>query len=212
MVGMDVDPFEEPMDWSYLPAEIVVQVLSYLNEQDRASAAVTCSRWHGLHSHPSLWRHRTFDLGNTAEFHRTCDMLRQYPLGLAFCLKTFEAEYPETARGAHRMHHCKRIQKTMTTFLSRLRGKAQLRTLKLRHFELHRRTWQNRSADLVRSIAWFLRSQARLRWVELQGMNATPEHGLRMFSSLVRRSGANIRVLNIQDYFCSGTSSSTSSS
>ncbi|XP_078588946.1 F-box only protein 39-like [Branchiostoma floridae x Branchiostoma japonicum] len=129
-------------------------------------------------------------------------MLRQYPLKLAFYLKSFEAEYPEIARGAHRMHHCKRIQKTMTTFLSRLRGKAQLRTLKLRHFELHRRTWQNRSADLVRSIAWFLRSQGRLRWVELQGMSATPEHGLRMFSSLSRRSGANIRFLNIQDFFC----------
>ncbi|XP_019635204.1 PREDICTED: F-box only protein 39-like isoform X1 [Branchiostoma belcheri] len=202
MVEMDVDPVEAPVDWSDLPPEIVVQVFAFLSEQDRASAAVTCSRWHALHSHPSLWRYRTFNLGNTAQFHRTCDMLRQYPLNLAYYLKTFEAEYPETARGAHRMHHCKRIQKTMTTFLSRLRGKAQLRTLKLRQFELHRRTWQNRSADLVRSIAWFLCSQGRLRWVELQGMSATPEHGLRMFSSLVRRSGASIRVLNIQDYFC----------
>ena len=50
---------EQP-DWSRLPDDVLVQILSYLPMKDRFNASLTCRAWTEAFDAPLLWQHVTF--------------------------------------------------------------------------------------------------------------------------------------------------------
>lgn len=51
--------FQQP-DWSRLPDDVLVQILSYLPMKDRFNASLTCRAWTEAFDAPLLWQHITF--------------------------------------------------------------------------------------------------------------------------------------------------------
>ena len=102
-------------DWSKMPDIVVIQLLSFLDDEDRNSIARTCRRWSQLFHDPSLWRERYFQFGGGRSSRREAQRvmgfarthgshlqhLRIYCLHPAFCT-------------------CKRFLRTMEEFFSTL--------------------------------------------------------------------------------------------
>lgn len=53
-------PALEQPDWSRLPDDVIVQILSFLSMKDRFSASLTCRAWTEAFDAPLLWQHVTF--------------------------------------------------------------------------------------------------------------------------------------------------------
>ncbi|XP_014665422.1 PREDICTED: F-box only protein 39-like [Priapulus caudatus] len=181
--------------WEQVPNIVLVQVFSRLSDSDRLSASLVCQKWRQIFRYPSLWRTRCFDIsrGHTGEDARAIAFARS----LGPCLKQLYVilNHP-TYIG------CRRAQKTMTSLLSRLYGKAQLAEFVMPHLEMDR-FWKYDSVRdrLFRSLARFLRGQRRLRAFDMSGASVMPSEGYLLLAAVAKNSGATVRDLNIEEYF-----------
>lgn len=49
-------------DWAVLPSVLIVEIYSYLPQEDRLAASFVCRRWRACLFHPSLWSDVTLEL------------------------------------------------------------------------------------------------------------------------------------------------------
>lgn len=73
------------LDWSFLPADSVVQIFSLVNYRDRANLSSTCKTWWAASKHPSLWKgldlhHYKFDVEAALSLASRCNELQKIRL------------------------------------------------------------------------------------------------------------------------------------
>lgn len=97
---------------------------------------------------------------------------------------------------------CKRFQRTMTSFLAHLYGKAKLQTFHINFMEFDR-FWRydKLTKNLITSLTRFLKGQKRLRVFEMANAQLSLTHGCRVLDSLGYGNGDTLEEFDMSDFF-----------
>ncbi|XP_062873399.1 F-box only protein 39-like [Trichomycterus rosablanca] len=200
---------EEEFKWSVLPDVCLRQVFWWLQDADRAQAALVCHHWHHVVRSPSLWRKRTFNFSGHLPWshHSELENGIKYVQSYGSYLENLEVHFIHPLN----TYVTRRFQQIMRTFLAALRKSgACLRSLTIYSMHLNRPAYCNSVRNaLVRSLAFYLRrGGSQLNSLNLTGARFNLPHGIQILEAVAatqhydrigRLSG--LATLNLKDFF-----------
>ncbi|NXG08957.1 FBX39 protein, partial [Sakesphorus luctuosus] len=193
----------EQNSWAHLPDVCLRHVFHWLNDRDRARAALVCKKWSCAMYSGTIWRCRTITVCVDPSRARTMEFQTAlwYTKKFGKYLKHLEIKLLNPCITPY----TKKFQVTMKSLLSHLgKCKSHLKSLSIKYLELDGLVWKNVvRAEFLKNLATFLkRVSKQLDYLNLKGARITLEEGcelLNSLSSLTNRSF--ISEINIEDFF-----------
>nr|XP_006641177.1 PREDICTED: F-box only protein 39 [Lepisosteus oculatus] len=198
---------QETVGWGLLPEVCLRRVFSFLQDCDRARAALVCRHWLRVLHAPELWRARSFVFSGRAAKSRRADFQSAVCYAKTFGrhLETLEIRFTNPVNSLT----SRRFQQTLRTFLAVLRkDNSRLKSLSICCMELDRPAWSRSVRNaLVKSLSIFLRKAGhRLDNLNLRGARLGPLQGCELLESIAHQSGKSaLSKLNIEDFFPQAT-------
>lgn len=181
--------------WNHLPDVAIIEVFKYLNDKDKANAALTCKNWARLFQTPCLWRHRHLDMGG---YKASSNGLRAYQFAEKF---GNYVRYLSISCSHPSYHTTKIFQKAMEDLLFKLR-QSSLIEFELERLELDRFWKYEASRDrLISSLAKFFKGQRCLQIFDMTSAQFPVPGGCRVIEAVGNQSGAKVEYLYIEDFF-----------
>lgn len=184
-------------EWGKLPQVVLVQVFSYLSDNDRLSMSLVCSSWALAFDHPCLWRTRVYHFGSGMS------NMNEGQRAIGFALRHGEHLRRLTIRCDHPTYGtCKKFQRTMTTFLHLLGRRTKLRTLSIPQLYAER-YWRYETirSKLLVSLAYFLKGQRHLEVVDFSDALFSVHSGLKVLEALGKGAGRKLKLFIMEDFF-----------
>ncbi|KAM9218579.1 F-box only protein 39 [Leptosomus discolor] len=200
---MQDDSEAEQSSWAYLPDVCLRHVFHWLDDRDRARAALVCKKWSWAMYSGSLWRSRTITFYSQPSRARTLASERAlcYVKKFAKYLEHLEIKLSKPYNTAF----TQKFQVTMRGLLSHLgKHNSRLVSLCIKYLELDRFFWKNVvRAQFIKNLATFLkRMSKRLDYLNLKGARVTLEEGCELLNSLSCLTNESfISKINIEDFF-----------
>lgn len=181
--------------WHHIPDIALIEIFSYLSDNDRKNASLVCKNWSNLFHTPKLWRRRYFHLGGFfAHLSQTmaCKFSRIHGQHLRYL--TITCNHPS-------YHTCKLFLNASEIFLNILK-KANLRYFCFRHLDMER-FWKayDMQEALVDNFVMFFKYQMDLTTFEMTSAYMPLLEGCRMLEILASTVGNVLKVLYLEDFF-----------
>ncbi|XP_064022433.1 F-box only protein 39 [Pogoniulus pusillus] len=193
----------EQSSWAHLPDVCLRNIFRWLDDKDRAQAALVCVKWSQVMYSGSLWRCRTIAFYNRPSRTQVLELQRAlfYAKKFGRYLEHLEIKLPNP----HGTTFTQRFQMVMRDLLSHLsKCNDHLVSLSIQYLELERYFWRSMvRAQFVKHLGTFLQTMNKhLDCLNLKGARAALDEGCELLNSLSCLTNQSfVSKLNIEDFF-----------
>lgn len=183
--------------WINIPDIVLVEVFKFLNDKERANAALVCENWSRVFKSPCLWRARSFEMGGyRAQLNgiRACKFAEMFGRHLRYL--AISCSHPS-------YHTCKLFQKSIDEFFVTLKdAETQLYEFEFCRLELERYwKYDTPREKLISIFSKFLKTQRRLQCFDMSSAQLPAYGGCRVLDAIAHQSGGTIEDMIIEDFF-----------